>query len=114
MPEEDERRGVVSRQEGILIDAMLYNGIDVLAERRAHMRELTMARQAAERRCAPGARRGIGEGEQLVEVRERATALRAELARLQAAHRAWLDAHGVRVAQRRTRRQKAPGTIESS
>ena len=47
MLEEDERRGIVSRQEGSLIDAMLYNGIDVLAERRAHMRELTMARQAA-------------------------------------------------------------------
>jgi len=108
MLEEDERRGIVSRQEGSLIDAMLYNGIDVLAERRAHMRELTMARQAAEQRSAPAAHREVAAGEQFGEVREGATALRAELARLQAAHRAWLDEHGVRVAERRTRRQRAP------
>lgn len=107
-------RGEVQRQGSVLVDAMLYNGVDRLAVRRAHMRELTTARQAAERRSTwPALPAGRDGWEQRVAARERTVELRAHLARLQEEHRTWLHAQGEDVRERRTRRRTVPGTAQS-
>ncbi len=88
-------------QERVLIDGLLRNGVDDLAARRAHMREMTMARQAAERHYTHPAG-----PPPLVAARDSAADLRAELARIDATHRTWLHDHGVDVPARRTRRTR--------
>ncbi len=101
MVEQDGGSAVPGRQEQILVDEMLINGIDALAVWRNHLRELTMARQAAERRAERWLRTttdGL-----LLDSGEPSTALHMELARLQAGHRAWLQEHGVQQIERRTR-----------
>ena len=86
--------------DGVLVDAILRNGVDRSAFRRAHLRELTLARQAAERRNAqPKAQVGLERWEQQAATRERAAAFRGELARINAAHRTWLREQGVVVTR---------------
>lgn len=80
------------------IDGILYNGVDHAAIRRAHARELTTARQAAERRHARPAEPGAN----------RAAEYHAELARIHAAHGAWLRERGEGVVERRTRKRRLP------
>src|SRR5581483_10473596 len=78
-----------------LIDAVPRNGVDHLAVRRAHMRTITMARQAAERRSTPPmARAGHDRATQVEAAQERATALRTELAGINAEYRIWLHDQG--------------------
>lgn len=79
----------VRHQEGVLADGLLRNGVDGLAARRAHLRAMTMARQAAEQRHMHPAGPA-----QCVSTREHAVALRAELARIDAEHRQWLHDQG--------------------
>jgi len=79
------------RQETLLGEGVSRNGADCAAERRAHMRGLTMARQAAEQRHARPTRPiGLDRTARLVVARERALELRTELDRIDAAHRTWL------------------------
>lgn len=105
-------RGDGQRRESVLVDGILHNGVDGLAVRRAHMRALTMARQAAERRSMRAA--GRDGSARLVAARERAAELRAELARIDAEHRTWLHEQGEDAAARRTRRRRAPGAAPAS
>ena len=97
-----------------IIDAMLYNGVDILAARRAHMRELTAARQAAEqlqsrqRVQAPlGPESDAGAG------RQRTIAMYAELSRLNDEHRAWELEQGITVRERPGRLRRARPSLES-
>src|SRR5579871_2100330 len=77
-------------------EGVLHNGIDGSAIRRAHMRALTMARQAAERRCALPAPLWVSDRQaRLAARRERVEELRVELARIDDAHWRWLDEQGV-------------------
>ena len=74
-------------------EAVPLNGIDEQAARRAHMREMTTARQMAERRRIqpmPGA----DQLTKLAASHERAAALRAELARIEEEHQSWLGTRG--------------------
>ena len=72
---------------------MPFNGVEDQAARRAHMREQTMARQAAERHLQyPPIRRGSDEFRE--QVAARLVEVRAELAMINATHRTWLRAHG--------------------
>lgn len=88
------------RQGPGLLDGMLCNGVDSAAERRAHMRELTMARQAAERRHArPTSDLRLDRQAQALAARARDAELRAELARIDDAHRTWLRAQGEDVPE---------------
>jgi hypothetical protein len=99
------------RQEPALLDGVLCNGVDGSAERRSHMRELTMARQAAERRHArPASETGLDRAAQVVAARARAVELRAELERIDAEHRTWLRARGEHVPDPPTRRHKLKTT----
>lgn len=98
------------REEGMLVDGIVYRGIDTFAARRAHMRELTTARQAAEQHYTQAVATHRNGSVPLIEVRERAVELRVELDRIDAAHRSWLHEQGEDVAPRRTRRHKMPGT----
>lgn len=83
-------------------EGVTHNGVDGTAARRAHMRGQTMARQAAERRCArPPADGGLDRPARLAARREREAELRVELARLDAAHRNWLDDQGLDVPESR-------------
>jgi hypothetical protein len=100
-------------QEHILVDGLLQNGTDRSALWRAHVREMTMARQAAERRPAgPGPAIGLDKPAQLTLARARAVALRLELTRINAEHRIWMRSHGVDLAERPTRRRAAPRTTQ--
>lgn len=91
------------------IDAMPLDGLDPSAEWRVHMREQTMARQTVERRYARSASaRGEVGPAQNGEGRSRAAALRAELARIDAEHWAWLREHGADVPDRLRHKIKAP------
>ena len=99
--------------EHALVDGLLQNGTDRSAYWRAHVREMTMARQAAERRHArPGPAIGLDKPAQLALARERAVALRVALTRINAEHRIWMRAHGVDLAERPTRRHAAPHTTQ--
>lgn len=101
--------GGAQHGESVLIDGLSRNGVDDLAARRAHMRDMTMARQAAERRYArpglPAGSAGPEDAMRLAMAQERAIAFRAELARIDAEHRRWLREHGVDVVERPTRRR---------
>jgi hypothetical protein len=89
-----------------LVDALVYNGVDSLAARRTHMRQLTMARQAAERQYARAVRR---EGPALPnETHAYAVQYHVELTRIEGEHLTWLHAQGVDAPERRARRTKLP------
>ena len=74
----------------------MYDGVDHAAAHRAHVRALTTARQAAERHHARPAEPGA----------DLAATFQAEMARIDAVHRAWLLKQGEEVwaLRRRTRR----------
>jgi len=108
LQEPDSAREDIPRRGNVLIDAMLYNGVDGLAMRRAHMRELTRARQAAERRYTQPALAASREGPpRLTTARERAVEYHEEIARINAEHRIWMREQGEIVVELRTRRRKA-------
>ena len=113
LQEQDAGREDIPRRGSVLIDAMLYNGVDGLALRRAHMRELTKARQAAERRYTQPALAANREGPpRLTTARERAAEYHAEIARINAEHRIWMHEQGEIVVELRTRRRKAPAAAQ--
>jgi hypothetical protein len=90
-----------------LLDAIPCDGIDTSAEWRAHMRDLTMARQAAERLYArPPAQARWDRVAQARDAQERATDLRTELARINAEHRRWLQARGETEPEEPARHQR--------
>ena len=98
------------RIETTMMDSITYNGVDPFALRRAHMRDVTMARQAAERRFAQrgSSERQDGAG-RLTAAKERAAALRSELERIYADDRRWQIEHGEDVSDLPDRgRRKAP------
>ena len=89
-----------------LVDALLHNGVDGLAARRAHMRELTMARQAAERQYTLSVGRG---GPALPdEMRAYAVQYHADLARIEGEHLTWLHAQDMDAPERPPRRTRLP------
>jgi len=92
--------------ESGLVDALVHNGVDGLAARRAHMRELTMARQAAERQYA----RSVGrDGLALPdETRAYAVQYQVDLTRIEGEHLTWLHAQGMDVPERPARRTRLP------
>jgi len=109
-------RTVTKSQEDLFLDGMLYNGKDELAERRAHIRGLTMARQAAERIDAETILAARRTSSWLnFEVRTAAREARADAELAEAEHRAWLYRHSPQVTERRkrTRRQGPRTPIET-
>ena len=100
-------RTVTKSQEDLFLDGMLYNGKDELAERRAHIRGLTMARQAAERIDAETILAARRTRPWLnFEVRTAALEARADAEVAEAEHRAWLHSHYPQVLGRRTRTRR--------
>ncbi|MDB5075559.1 MAG: hypothetical protein JWO42_1738 [Chloroflexi bacterium] len=92
------------KPETVLGDGISCNGVDASAARRAHMRELTMARQAAEKRHARrGGNPGMDRPAQLAAAQERTVELHAELARIDAEHRTWMHEQGHDVPEPRPR-----------
>jgi hypothetical protein len=95
MPQKhDTRHDGVPYQTSVVIDALLHNGVDSMAARRARMRELTAARQAAEQCQSRQALAAAHGQEHDGVIRERTAALYAELARLNAEHLAWQHEQG--------------------
>ena len=81
------------RRERVFAEAVPLNGADSRADWRAHLRELTTARQAAERHLRyPPIPPGIPD--RLALMAWRVAAVRAILARTNAEHQRWLGAHG--------------------
>jgi hypothetical protein len=75
-------------------DGVPLNGVEDQAARRTHMREQTMARQAAERTAVrPASERhlGLDRSGRVEAGREREATLRVELTRINAEHQTWLD-----------------------
>ena len=106
LQEPADGREDIPRRGNVLIDAMLYNGIDALAMRRAHMRELTRARQAAELRYKQPALTTNREGPpRLNTARERAVEYQAEIARINTEHWIWMHEHEETVVEPRTKRK---------
>jgi hypothetical protein len=102
----------IKRHGSGLGEAVSRNGVDVSAARREHLRELTMARQAAERRHArPALSSGLDRATRLVAAQERATELRVELERIDSEHRTWLHDHGEHVPELRSRQRVLRGTL---
>ena len=95
------------RQETLLGEGVSRNGADCAAERRAHMRGLTMARQAAEQRHARPTR-PIGLDRTARLAKERALELRTELDRIDAEHKTWLQDQGEVIDEER------PGPLKGS
>ncbi|HVA91388.1 MAG TPA: hypothetical protein VNL71_16260 [Chloroflexota bacterium] len=90
--------GGFDSHESIIGDAVPLNGLEDQSARRAHMREQTTARQAAERRLEfPRIRRA--EYDYHARMAARAGEVRAELALIDVAHEAWLRAHGGEVEE---------------
>ena len=89
------------------MDAILYDGVDPMAMWRAHMREVTMARQAAERRLA---RRDSSiahdVGTRAIAARERAAVFGIEKAQINADHQSWQREHGEAVSATPGRRHR--------
>src|SRR5665213_2730024 len=113
LQEPDAGREDIPRRGTVLIDAMLYNGVDGLAMRRAHMRELTRARQAAERRYTQPALAANREGPpRLTTASERTAEYQAEIARISDEHRTWMREQGEIVVELRTRRRRAAAVAE--
>lgn len=77
--------------EGIVGDAIPRNGVDDQAVRRAHMREQTTARQAAERNAERPAYEGrLNRSTRIDGVQEREAGLQQELRRINTEHQQWL------------------------
>ncbi|HEY8285569.1 MAG TPA: hypothetical protein VIJ28_14385 [Chloroflexota bacterium] len=78
-------------QESLLGDAVPVDGVEDQATRRAHMREQTTARQAAERRrVLPAFETRLARPARLDAAREREADLQVELTRINAGHETWL------------------------
>lgn len=73
----------------MICEGLLINGVDHQTAWRAHLRELTTARQMVEQHGAPRAQDTREQAE------ERRGRRRAALARIQEEHQAWLRAHGL-------------------
>lgn len=104
--------GIPDWSEGVFGAGVPVNGVDPHAVRRAHMREQTTAKQAAERRSVrptPGVPRG--HQARLEVAQERAAELHVELARLDAQHQAWLRVQGFVEAPLLSRRKSLPPDI---
>lgn len=96
-----------------IVDGLLQDGTDRAASWRAHLRESTMARQAAEQRYAQSRSASRADDpESMIVARECASVLRAESARINATHRAWMSAHGMEVLEPFTRTRKPQGTAQ--
>ena len=95
MPQlENLRENAGEKQQGVFGEGVPVNGIDNLAARRAHMRELTAARQAAERRRSqPWSVDSGAYANRLEATRARSAEMYAELARIEDEHQRWLDEH---------------------
>ena len=81
---------------GSSMDSILYDGVDAHAIWRAHLREVTMARQAAERRLAQRAsptRQDVAA--RAAASRQRTEEFQLEMERINAEHRRWQQEHGV-------------------
>lgn len=77
-------------------DAVPRNGVEDQAVRRAHMREQTMARQAAERAAIrPLSDAALDRPTQRAAARERGADLQVALTRINAGHQTWLHARGL-------------------
>ena len=99
------------RQESAYIDGLLQDGTDQSALWRAHLRESTMARQAAERRYAQSAfHTGPSDPEPSSPAHDRAAILRGELAHITAEHRLWMREHGIDVLEPTTRKRRSQET----
>ena len=83
----DSLGGDVAAAAPRYIDGVVYDGVDPAAPRRAHARVLTTARQVAERGQTGPAEPGA----------DRAAVFWVEMARIDAAHRAWLLERGEEV-----------------
>lgn len=82
--------------ESLYGDSVLVNGVDQQAERRAHMRAQTTARQASEQRYGQH-RTGLTVGDQFTRLgtmQRRDAQRRDDLATIDANHRAWLHNSG--------------------
>jgi len=91
----DKQQAGGESRESAMGDAVPHNGEEEQAARRAHMREQTMARQAAERKALPPAGEArIDRPARVDDAQRREADLRAELARINAEHRDWLREHG--------------------
>lgn len=91
-----------------LVDGLLQDGTDRSAAWRAHLRESTMARQAAELLYARTGSASDAPGERPpTPAGERVAVLRAELARIVADHRMWMRAHGIDEVEVPTRRRRS-------
>jgi hypothetical protein len=102
-----EREDDLKQPPTMVGEGVTCNGVDSSAERRAHMRELTMARQEAERRFSrSGIPTNVDRPARLAAAKERADELRAELARIDALHRSWLQDKGMHVPERLARQDK--------
>ncbi|MGH2346570.1 MAG: hypothetical protein ACRDG4_15195 [Chloroflexota bacterium] len=105
--EQHEREDDLKQPATMVGEGVTCNGVDSSAERRAHMRELTMARQEAERRFSrAGIPAGVDRPARLAAARERAEDLRAELARIDGMHRSWLHDKGMHVPERLARQDR--------
>lgn len=81
--------------ENGMMDSILYHGVDPLSTWRSHMREVTMARQAAERRLAVRTSSVAQDRPaRLLAARERAEEFRLEMDRINDDHRRWRTDHG--------------------
>jgi hypothetical protein len=85
----DRQQSGPESEEGICGEAVPLNGADSQARRRAHMRALTMARQAAEHRVAHPSI-PMGTPDRTMRLAARVIKMREELARINAEHQAWL------------------------
>jgi hypothetical protein len=87
------------------MDAIKYDGVDVHAIWRAHLREVTMARQAAERRLAQRASRAPQDAPaRTAAARQRTEEFRLEMDRINADHKRWQREHGVLTTELPDRR----------
>ncbi|HVC79802.1 MAG TPA: hypothetical protein VNL35_04780 [Chloroflexota bacterium] len=78
-------------KESLWGDAVPVDGTEDQATRRTHMREQTMARQAAERRrILPPFEARLDRSARLDAAREREADLQVELLRINAGHQTWL------------------------
>lgn len=111
MLDQDTRVDSPTQHETTLGEAVSLNGMDSSAPRRAHLRGLTMARQAAERRHArPSFETYMDGTERIAAARERTEALRVELARIDTTHWLWLHDHGEEMPERPRSRLKVART----
>jgi len=112
----DARENGLKQHGTALGEAVSLNGVDLSAVRRAHFRELTMARQAAERRSArPNFEKHLDAAERLAAAHLRSEELRVELARIDSTHWLWLHDQGTDLPERLNVRGKGlVGSTEAS